>query len=245
MGDLGQPENHQRGGGDERRMQALRQGHPVERGHHDHAAEQADQGAEERLADELQHDMRRGVLSHRQPFDQHQRQEHRERIVGAGFDLERRADAGAQAQALGMDQQEHRRGVGRRHHGADQQCFGPFDAKGVFGDRRGDQRGQQHTAGGEQCRGREHGADAGKSGLQPAVEQDQPERDRADQIGQAHVVELQAARTAATGENTDPEEHQQQGGTEPQRQQTRQDARHHQGGAEQDRNADGIERRHE
>ena len=65
------------------------------------------------------------LLAGEQDLDQHDGEEDRERIVDAGLDLERGADARAQPQALGVQQEEHRRGVGRGHHRADQQRLAP------------------------------------------------------------------------------------------------------------------------
>lgn len=95
---------HQRCGGHERRMQALRQRHPVQRHHHDAAADHADHRAERGLADELDQHMQDRAFTARDQLDQHQGEEHRERIVGAGFDLQGRTDARPQPQPLGMDQ---------------------------------------------------------------------------------------------------------------------------------------------
>ena len=129
------------------------------------------------------------IVAARNQFDQHQGEKHRERIVGAGFDLERRADARAQPQALRVHQQKHRRGVGRGHHRADQQRLDPVEPERISGDRRGDQCGQQHANGRQHHRGRQHRADALKPGPQAAIEQDQCQRDRPDQIGGTNVVE--------------------------------------------------------
>jgi len=91
--ELRHAENHQRGGTDKGRVQALRQRHPIERQHHETAAGHPDDGAEHRLAAEFQRDMQGRAFADRNQFDQHQREEHRERIVSAGFDLQRRSDA--------------------------------------------------------------------------------------------------------------------------------------------------------
>ncbi len=112
MCDLRRPENHQRGGADKRRMQALRQRHPVEREHHEPAAGHADDGAKHGLAAEFERDMQSRTFADRNQLNQHQREKHRERIVGAGFDLQRCADARTQAQALRVHQQKHRRRIG-------------------------------------------------------------------------------------------------------------------------------------
>jgi len=80
---------------------------------------------------------------------------------------------------------------------------------------------------------------------QAAVEQDQRQRDRSHQIGGAHVVEPQLARTGIAGQHADQEKHQEQGRAESQRQQARQNAGHHQKRAQKDGYADLVERRHE
>ncbi len=187
--DLRAAENHQCGGGDERRVQPLRQRDAVQPQHHQPAADHADDGAEHGLADEFQHHVPDRAFADRNQFHQHQGEKHRERIVGAGFDLQRRTDAGTQPQALRMHQQKHRRGVGRRHYRARQQRFGPVQVERIFGNGRGDQRRQQHADGGQHHRRRQHRMDALKSRFQPAVEQDQRQRHRSDQIGGADVVE--------------------------------------------------------
>ncbi len=163
MRDLRHAENHQRGGSDKGRMQALRQRHPIERQHHQTAAEDADDGAEHGLAAEFERNMPCRAFADRNQFDQHQREKYRERIVGAGFGLQRRADAGAQPQALRVHQEKHRSRVGRRHHGAHQQRLGPVQVEHIFGDRRGDQRRQQHADRRQRHRRRQHCADALKS----------------------------------------------------------------------------------
>ena len=75
-------------------------------------------------------------------------------------------------------------------------------------------------------------------------EQDQRTRYRSHQIGGAHVVEPQLAGAGIAGQHADHEKHQEQRRAEAQREQARQDARHHQCCAEKNGYADGIERRH-
>ncbi len=176
MRDLRRAKDHQRRRGDERRMQALRQRDLVERQHHQAPADHAHDGAEDGFAGELQRDMRERALAARNEFDQHQGEEDCKGIVGAGFGFQRGADAGAQAQALCMHQQKHRRGIGRGHYRADQQRLDPVQVEGIFGDRRGDQRGEQHADRRQHHRWRKHRADALKPCLQPAIEQDQRQR---------------------------------------------------------------------
>ncbi|MGX1168116.1 hypothetical protein AB7M16_004382 [Bradyrhizobium sp. USDA 372] len=180
----------------------------------------------------------------RDVFHQHQSEEDREGIVGAGFRLQRRADARAQTQALGVHQEEHGGRVGRGHHGAHQQRLRPVEVERVFGERRRDQRGQQHADGREHERRGEHGADAGKARAQAAVEQDQGERDGADQIGGADVVELELTGAGIAGEHADDQEDEQQRRAEAQRKQAREDAGHDEDGAEQYGQTDGVEGSH-
>ena len=245
MRDLRHAEDHQRGGGDKGRMQALRQRHAIERHHHQTATDHADDGAEQAFARKLHGDMQRRAFTDRNEFDQHQREKDRERIVGAGFGFQGCADTGAQAQALRVNEQEHRRGIGRRHHGADQQRLGPVQIERIFGGRRGDQRGDQHADGRQHHRWRQHDTDALKLGSQAAVEQDQRQRHRSHQIGGADVIEGELARAGVAGQHADEQEHQQQRRPEAQREQARQDARHHQNGAQKDGDADRVERSHE
>ena len=76
--------------------------------------------------------------------------------------------------------------------------------------------------------GREHAAKGRKARAQAAVEQDQGERDRADEIGGADVVELEAAGPGFAREHAEDEEYQQQRRAKAQRHQARQNAREHQ-----------------
>ncbi|MEY9419899.1 hypothetical protein ABIF69_006341 [Bradyrhizobium japonicum] len=151
---------------------------------------------------------------------------------------------GRRRRALGVHQQEHCGRVGRGHDGTDQQRFRPVEVERVFGERRRDQRGQKHSDGREHDGGREHGADAGKARLQAAVEQDQGERHRADQIGGADVVELKLPGAGIAREHADGEEDEQQGRAEAQSKQARQDTGHDEDGAEQYGEADRVEGSH-
>ena len=57
MRDLRGAENHQCRGGDKRRVQPLRQRDAIQRQHHETAADDPDDGAEDSLAAEFQRDM--------------------------------------------------------------------------------------------------------------------------------------------------------------------------------------------
>ncbi len=183
-------------------------------------------------------------VAQQQELDQHDGEKNRERIVAAGFHFQRRADARAQPQPAGMDQEEHRRRIGRGHHGADQQRLEPAEAKHIAGGRRGERRGEQHPDGGEHQRGGEHAAEGGKARAQAAVEQDEGERNRAHQIGGVHVIELDPARPRLARQHAQDQEHQEQRRPEPHGHQARQDAGQHQERAQQNADADGVESGH-
>ena len=91
-------------------------------------------------------------------------------------------------------------------------------------DRRRDRRRDQDPDRRERAGRRQHAAEGGKPGAQTAVEQDQGQRDRADRVGELHVVEADAAGPGFSGQHADQNEDQQQRGAEAQRHQTRQDA---------------------
>jgi hypothetical protein len=104
------------------------------------SAEDADHGSERGLLDEQGEHVLPGAISDGEKLDQNDGQQHRERIVAAGFNLERRADPRPQAQPARVDQKEHRCGIGRRHDRADQQRLGPAHPEQIFRDRRGQRR---------------------------------------------------------------------------------------------------------
>ena len=237
-------EDDERARGHERSVQPLRQRQPVEHDDDGPPAEHADDGAEHGLLGEHgEHVLPRAIVD-REEADQEQGEQNRERIVAAGFDLEDGADARAQAQSAGMKQKEHRRGVGRGHDRADQQRLGPVHGEQIFGDRRGQRRRQQDPGGRERDRRPQHAPEGRKPRTQPAVEQDERQRDRADHVGGAHVVELEAAQPLLAREHPDDQKHQQQRRPEAHRHQARHDARQHQEGAEQNADAECVESGH-
>ena len=144
---------------------------------------------------------------------------------------------------MGVDEKEHRSGIGRGHHGAGEQGLGPIQPEGELGEWGCQHRAHQDADCGQRQRGGEHAAKCGKARAQAAVEQDQRQRDRTDQIGGTHVVEFDAEPDIA-GAHANQQEDQQEGRPEPQRDEARQDAGQHQRGAQQNREADCIECAH-
>src|SRR5450830_1426734 len=108
MYGLGGREYDKRAHRHERRMQSLRQSKPVEHQRDDPPAGDADDATQHGIAQEDHQHMRPGLVAGQQELHQQQRKKDRERIVGAGFDFQRRAHARAQPQATRIDQQEHR-----------------------------------------------------------------------------------------------------------------------------------------
>ena len=225
-------------------MQALRQRQPVEHDDDGTPTENSDQRAECRLLREHREHVLPGAIPDGEKLDQDDRQQHGERIVAAGFDLEGRADARAQPQPAGMDQKEYRCGVGRGDDRADQQRLGPGHAEQKFRHRSRQRRRHQDANGRQRDRRRQHAAERGEAGAQAAIEQNERERDRADHIGRVHVVELNAAWTALAREHANDQEHEQQRGSEAHGHQARHDAGQHQERAEQNANADCVESGH-
>ena len=106
------------------------------------------------------------------------------------------------------------------------------------GDGRGQNRRDHHADGRQQRRRAEHQPERRDPRAQAAVEQDQRQGDRADEVGEAEVGEADAERAVLAGDHADHEEDEQQRSAEPRRQQAGQDPDQHQGGAEQDGEAD-------
>ena len=136
MHDRGDAKDHQRAGGHERRMQALRKADPVEHDDDQASPQDAEDAGQDRFLGERTEDVLPGFLACQQILDQQQGQQHGEGIVASGFDLERGADARAQPQAVRMGEEEDRRRIGRSDHGTDQQRLDPAEIERVFGRRR-------------------------------------------------------------------------------------------------------------
>ena len=124
-----------------------------------------------------------------QDFHQHEREKDRERIVGAGFDLDRGGDARAQPQAARMHQEEHGGGVGRGHRRAQQQAFEPAEAEAKTAAGAISAEVTRTPIVASMPAGASTLRKVAKPGTQAAVEQDQRQRDRADGISESHIVE--------------------------------------------------------
>ena len=126
---LAQSEGHDRAGRNEGCMQPLRQFHAIEKRDDRHAADDSDHRAQRRLAQQHERNIDRRLLALQQDLDQHQREKDRERIVGAGFDLDGRRYPRPHPQSAGMHQEEHGGGVGRGDGGAEEKAFDPVQVE--------------------------------------------------------------------------------------------------------------------
>ncbi len=196
---LAERKHDQNAGRDEGRVEPLRQAEPVERPDGRAPANEANRGSAEAFPGEARQGQPPGLLTAQQQFDEHEGEKNGERIVGAGFDLERCANPRAQPQTVGVEEEKHCGSVGRSHHGAGEQGFGPAQSEGKLGERGRQHRAEQDADRGERERRGEHAAKCGKARAQTAVEQDQGQRNRTDEVGGAHVVELDAEPHVARG----------------------------------------------
>jgi hypothetical protein len=204
---LGEPEDDDGAGGDEGRVQPLRQIEPVEHQHHRAAAEVPDQPTEQRLPHQEDDDLGPGLAPHQQDLHQNDGEEDRDRIVDAGFDLQRGIDARSQPQPTRVQQEEDRGGIGGGDDGAHQQRFGQAQAQRPRRRRRGQRSGDEHAHGRQHPGRPDHVAEDLEPGSQAAVEQDEPERHRADGVGNLHVVELDAEWAGLAGRHSDDQKH--------------------------------------
>ena len=158
---------------------------------------------------ELLHDMHRKhpaqaglmLLNH---LDKGDGQEHRHRVVAAGFNFQRRADAFIQS--FTAEQREHRRGISRADDSADQQPFNQVEMKQPGRHQSGQGRGDQHPDRGERQRGPQRHAKGAGLSAHPAVKQDNRQRQVAHHVGERVIVKRNAADTVNPRQHPNGEE---------------------------------------
>ena len=101
-------------------------------------------------------------------------------------------------------------------------------------------RRQHHPQGRKDQGGRCCGSVAAKLGLEAAVEQDDRQRQRANEIGRQIVVETDAEQAVFSGEKADAEKEQKKGRAKPLGNQTRQRADRDEGSSDKNSDIDGI-----
>ncbi|SPX52572.1 Uncharacterised protein [Klebsiella pneumoniae] len=140
-------------------------------------------------------------------------EKHRHRIVAAGFDLQRGADAFVQTFA--PQEGEYRGGVGGTDNGADQQPLQQIEIEQPGGGHAGQTGGDHHTDGGERQRRPQGDAERADPGTHAAVEQDHRQREVADQISDGVIAEDDAAGAIDAGQHADRQEDHQDRNAEP------------------------------
>ena len=166
------------------------------------------------------------------PLDEPEHEQHGDRVVEARLALERALQPLAQPGAA--QQREHRGAVGRGDDRADQQALERREAEQPRGGQAGDDRGDQRARQREPDRRPQHRPDLAPAGGQPALEQDQGERDHADRLGEVGVVELDQAEAVGADRHAQAEEQHEAGQPHAPRDQRRGERRGQQGADDQD-----------
>ena len=221
----------------EDRQQALVEVQPLDQPGNGKAAGDADRRAQSHRHDEADDeidDQHLGgrVGAARDHLDQRDGQEDGDRIVGAGFDFEDRADAVAQIDVAGAQQEEHRRRVGRGDGGAEQQQFQPGKAGEIVRGGAENHGGQRDADGGQRNRRQRRLPQHAERRAETGIEQDDGQRQRTDHIGGGCIVELDAESVGAAGQ-PDGEEEKQDGSAEAEGDQARKRRSEHQRGCNQ------------
>jgi len=140
---VGQGKDHQPACDHQNRVQAVGQVDPVDHLQHQPATCQPDCAADTELTQQIEQQapVQTGFAAG-QHVDQGHGEEHRHRVVAAGFDLE--AGRNPLVQALATQQREHRRRIGRADNGADQQALDQVEVEQPGGHQAGEPGGDHH-----------------------------------------------------------------------------------------------------
>ena len=233
VGDLGEAVGE---GGDRDRRHRVdpvgRQPHPAQRRHREPADQVADADPD-RDFDRQQAghvgEPEAGLLD---PFDEADHQQQGDRVVHPGLALERARQPLLQGRAAQHGEDRGRVGGGDR--GADDHPFQGADVEDQLRREAGDHGGEDGADRRQRGRRAQHRPDLRPAGGQPALEEDQDQRDRAQRPRQLHVGELDAADPLRAGQHPEGEEEQQARDPDPVGQQRAEDARAQQGTGDQD-----------
>ncbi|MNP01989.1 hypothetical protein D3C76_938220 [compost metagenome] len=151
MQGVGQGEYHQAAGNDQYRIETGGQVDPVDQLQHQPATAEADHTADAELAQQVgqQAPVQAGLATGKH-VDQGHSEEHRHRVVAAGFDLQ--AGRHPFVQAFATQQRKHRRGVGGTDDGADQQALDQVQVEQPGRGHAGQPGGDQHPDRGQRQR---------------------------------------------------------------------------------------------
>ena len=172
------------------------------------------------------------VVRVQDPLDEPEHEQHGDRVVEPSLALERALEPLAQPGAA--QQREHRRAVGRRHDRAEQQPFQRREVEQPGRREAGDERGDDRAGQRQPDRRAQHGADLAPAGGEPALEQDQRQRDDADRLRQVEVGEVDPAERVGADEHADAEEQHEAGQPHSPRDKRRREGRRQQGAGDQD-----------
>ncbi len=198
---------------------------PVDDQHDEPAANGTDQCADADLKEELADEADVGCAGQGRSgdnLDEGERQEDRDRIVRAGFDLQCRAHAVAQRDAADAQEEEDGSGIGRRQDRAEEQALQEGQPEQELRHQAEDKRGDEDADDGQGYGGKGGDTQRRQAGLEAGIEQDDGERDRADEVGRLAIVEGDAEPVLAC-DQTDQEEDEQQRGAEAKADQARED----------------------
>ena len=165
-----------------------------------------------RLADEQQQPVA-GAEVARAPLHQADHEQGGERVVEPALRLEHGRDPPPHVRPA--QRGEDRCGIGRGHRGSQQERRRPAQADDGVGRQRDHARRHQHAERGQQARRAERAHHLRALGQEPALEQDDHQRNRARVAGERGVVELDPARPVLAQEHAEAEEHQQRRRPEP------------------------------
>ena len=234
---VGQGKHEQAAGNHQDRVQAVGQVDPVDHLQHQPATAQADDAADPEFADQVRQQAPvQAGLAAGEHVDQGNGEEHRHRVVAAGFDFQAGGDPFVQAFAA--QQREHGGGVRGADDGADQQALNDVEVEQPGGCHAGETGGDQHPDRRQGQRGPERHAETGYPRSQAAIEQDHRQGEVAHEVGGRVVIEDDAAAVDA-GDHAHGEDDHQDRDPQAGRKRTHQNARTYQQRADQEQAVDG------
>ncbi|MNS45879.1 hypothetical protein D3C72_783580 [compost metagenome] len=148
---VGQRKHHQAAGNHQDRIQAGGQVDAIDQLQHEPATAQADDSADAEFAQQVgQQAPVQAGLAAGEHVDQGHGEEHRHRVVAAGFDFQ--AGGHPFVQAFAAEQREHRCGVRRANDGTDQQALNQIEIEQPGSGHAGQPGGDQHPDRGQRQR---------------------------------------------------------------------------------------------
>ena len=201
---------------------ARRQPHPLECLYPEPAGEQPDCSADRDLAGEKTGHVDEPIVRLLDPVDEAQDEEHRDRVVQAGFALERSRQPSPERRAAkhGKD----RRPVGRRKDRSEQQSLQRRQVEEPGGGEARDHGGPYRPDEGEAKRRTKDRSNLLESGCETALEEDERQSDRPDRACQLVVVEVDPSLDVGAGKHPEAQEQDESGHSDAPGQKRRQQA---------------------